>query len=255
MTFVKARLLAVAGRHARCRRHVAPSVDDNNRYLKVTPLGDGVRLAYTVFFGEIPGRRRAPHDRHEPRRPDRRRRGQGVRRQARRPRSRPRSTSRSTASPQPRALADRRRRDGHATRSPPARSRSISSPTSAAAPARHAHACSCATSSASPGPARPRSRSRTARASRSSARTSGTPTTRRHDYRFVGPGGPLSDDGLEVEYTSTRIHTLGPRWRLRRNRQPYATTAPVPRWLWLVLAGVVAAGLGIVLARRRVKAS
>ena len=35
--------------------HVAPSVDDNNRYLKVTPLHGGVRLAYTVFFGEIPG--------------------------------------------------------------------------------------------------------------------------------------------------------------------------------------------------------
>jgi hypothetical protein len=35
--------------------HVAPSVDDNNRYLKVTPLRDGIRLAYTVFFGEIPG--------------------------------------------------------------------------------------------------------------------------------------------------------------------------------------------------------
>jgi hypothetical protein len=35
--------------------HVAPSVDDNNRYLKLTPLGDRVRFAYTVFFGEIPG--------------------------------------------------------------------------------------------------------------------------------------------------------------------------------------------------------
>ena len=35
--------------------HVAPSKDDNNRYLKVTPLGDRVRIAYTVFFGEIPG--------------------------------------------------------------------------------------------------------------------------------------------------------------------------------------------------------
>jgi len=35
--------------------HVAPSVDDNNRYLKLTPLGDRVRVAYTVFFGEIPG--------------------------------------------------------------------------------------------------------------------------------------------------------------------------------------------------------
>lgn len=35
--------------------HVAPSVDDNNRYLKVTPFGDRIRLAYTVFFGEVPG--------------------------------------------------------------------------------------------------------------------------------------------------------------------------------------------------------
>jgi hypothetical protein len=35
--------------------HVAPSVDDNNRYLKVTPLGDRVRVAYTILFGEIPG--------------------------------------------------------------------------------------------------------------------------------------------------------------------------------------------------------
>ncbi|MCX5744878.1 MAG: hypothetical protein NT062_20510 [Proteobacteria bacterium] len=35
--------------------HVAPSVDDNNRYLKLTPQGDRLRLAYTVFFGEVPG--------------------------------------------------------------------------------------------------------------------------------------------------------------------------------------------------------
>lgn len=40
--------------------HVAPSVDDNNRYLKVTPAADRVRLAYTVFFGENPGRQMRP---------------------------------------------------------------------------------------------------------------------------------------------------------------------------------------------------
>lgn len=40
--------------------HVAPSVDDNNRYLKLTPLGDRVRLAYIVFFGEVPGARARP---------------------------------------------------------------------------------------------------------------------------------------------------------------------------------------------------
>lgn len=35
--------------------HVAPSFEDNNRYIKLTPLGDRVRLAYTVLFGEVPG--------------------------------------------------------------------------------------------------------------------------------------------------------------------------------------------------------
>src|ERR1043165_3083602 len=53
MTFLKA-LLAVAAITV-LSGHVAPSVDDNNRYLKVTPLRDGIRFAYTVFFGEIPG--------------------------------------------------------------------------------------------------------------------------------------------------------------------------------------------------------
>lgn len=40
--------------------HVAPSVDDNNRYLKVTPGADRVRIAYTVFFGEVPGAQTRP---------------------------------------------------------------------------------------------------------------------------------------------------------------------------------------------------
>jgi len=35
--------------------HVAPAIGDNNRYLKLTALGDRLRLAYTVFYGEVPG--------------------------------------------------------------------------------------------------------------------------------------------------------------------------------------------------------
>lgn len=35
--------------------HVAPSRDTNNRYLVLTPMRDRVRLAYTVYLGEIPG--------------------------------------------------------------------------------------------------------------------------------------------------------------------------------------------------------
>ena len=40
--------------------HVAPSVDDNNRYIKVSPQADRLRVAYTVFFGEVPGQALRP---------------------------------------------------------------------------------------------------------------------------------------------------------------------------------------------------
>jgi hypothetical protein len=48
-------LAGLAGLARPAAAHVAPSVGDNNRYLKLTPLGDRVRLAYTVFYGEVPG--------------------------------------------------------------------------------------------------------------------------------------------------------------------------------------------------------
>jgi hypothetical protein len=57
----RALVLAIAlGGTAAVSAHVAPSVDDNNRYLKLTPLGDRVRLAYVVFYGEVPGARLRP---------------------------------------------------------------------------------------------------------------------------------------------------------------------------------------------------
>lgn len=47
--------LAAGALAGRADAHVAPAVSDNNRYLKLTPLGDRVRLAYTIFYGEVPG--------------------------------------------------------------------------------------------------------------------------------------------------------------------------------------------------------
>lgn len=48
--------------------HVAPSTRENNRYIVLGPLGDRLRLVYTVYMGEEPGRRArarmdADHDR------------------------------------------------------------------------------------------------------------------------------------------------------------------------------------------------
>jgi hypothetical protein len=53
-------LAITLGAAAAASAHVAPSVDDNNRYLKLTPLGDRVRLAYVIFYGELPGARLRP---------------------------------------------------------------------------------------------------------------------------------------------------------------------------------------------------
>jgi len=57
---VRAITLAAAAAATVAAAHVAPSVDDNNRYLKLTPLGDRVRLAYVIFYGEVPGARLRP---------------------------------------------------------------------------------------------------------------------------------------------------------------------------------------------------
>jgi hypothetical protein len=53
-------VLAVTLSGATAVAHVAPSVDDNNRYIKLTPAADRVRVAYTVFFGEVPGAQTRP---------------------------------------------------------------------------------------------------------------------------------------------------------------------------------------------------
>jgi hypothetical protein len=47
-------VLAILCLAARADAHVASAVGSNNRYLKLTLLGDRVRLAYTVFYGVIP---------------------------------------------------------------------------------------------------------------------------------------------------------------------------------------------------------
>lgn len=48
-------LLGLVMFSATARGHVAASLDDNNRYFKLSLLADRVRLVYTVFFGEVPG--------------------------------------------------------------------------------------------------------------------------------------------------------------------------------------------------------
>jgi hypothetical protein len=58
-------LLATLALTPNARAHVQASLDENNRYVKLTPMGDRVRVAYTIFLGEQPGsalRRRLDHN-------------------------------------------------------------------------------------------------------------------------------------------------------------------------------------------------
>lgn len=49
-------LCILLGQPSTVAAHVQPSRDVNNRYLKLTPTTDRVRLAYTVYIGEEPGK-------------------------------------------------------------------------------------------------------------------------------------------------------------------------------------------------------
>jgi hypothetical protein len=48
-------ILSVLVGAAAAPAHVAPGTGDNNRYLKLSVLGDRLRFAYTVLYGEVPG--------------------------------------------------------------------------------------------------------------------------------------------------------------------------------------------------------
>lgn len=48
-------ILLTAASAKTAKAHVAPSVNENNRYVKLTVFGDRVRLAYILYIGEIPG--------------------------------------------------------------------------------------------------------------------------------------------------------------------------------------------------------
>lgn len=58
--------LGLVGGRATVAAHPQASPDRNNRYLKLTPMADRIRLAYTVYLGDQPGahaRRRLDRDR------------------------------------------------------------------------------------------------------------------------------------------------------------------------------------------------
>jgi len=75
-----------------------------------------------------------------------------------------------------------------------------------------------------------------------------------HDFRFAGPGGPLSDDGLELEYTATDKTPKVPDGACVAAAAP-AAKPPLLSWRMLALGAgalvVIGAIAALVLRRRR----
>ena len=248
MTFLKA-LLAVAAVTV-LSAHVAPSVDDNNRYLKVTPLRDGIRFAYTVFFGEVPGAsvRRTMDGNGDGRIDD----------------------------AEAKQFADKLAADvaGAVDIDVDGVSQRIrwaqivpgmgSDQVAAGSFSIDLIAFACAPGPADKHAVRVRDQFRIARPGETEIKVEDSPGTTitrarvggaddpAHDFRFAGPGGPLSDDGLDLQYTATSTapqsgsctaHAAGP-------------PAPKPRpWLVIALVAIVGVGTPLVIYLKWLRAS
>ena len=240
-------MLAITLAAGRAGAHVAPSLDENNRYLKVSPaaIGSGWRTPCSS------ARSPAPRPAH-PWMPTATARSAMPRARRLAPssarRSGPASTSPSTArfDQSDGTLS----RSGSAPRrSPAGRSRSTWSRGSACPARAAATHFSFEIGSTSRGPARPRSRSRTAPGSRSTTRGSAPRGERRHEQLPVRRRGRTDRRGR----TGRRVH------RKRESTTRHGRSAPGPRLQTRGLpgAGSSSRGRGRVRARRgdRVRAA
>jgi hypothetical protein len=248
MTFLEAALCVVAV--TVLSAHVAPSVDDNNRYLKVTPLGDGIRLAYTVFFGEIPGaaERRNIDGNHD---------GRIDHGEAKQFADRLGAQVAALFDVEVDGVAHRVRWDvvsaGMGSDAVVAGSFSVDLV---------AFVCG---QSAGRHRVRLRDQFRIPRPGETELKVEDSPgvtVTRAHvgpaddpshDFRFAGPGGPLSDDGLELEFTATDHAPTVPSGKC--GTAPPARTGDDSRLVGIAVGGgaivLGLAGLLIMRLRRR----
>jgi hypothetical protein len=221
--------------------HVAPAVDDNNRYITVTPFGDRIRVAYVVFFGEVPGaieRRIIDTDRD----------GQI---------SNAESHAYAVAFGQQLAAALEAEVDATVT---PFIWSSIEVGMGAPEVAAGTFSIDlvadlCLARPAAEGPARHRftlrDRFRVAHPGETELKVEDAPGITidlarvgatddpGHDYRFAGPGGPLADPGLELELTA------GSRAIVTADGSCAATPRGSSHGLAFALVGLGVAGLGV----------
>jgi hypothetical protein len=227
--------------------HVAPSVDDNNRYLKVTPLRDGIRLAYTVFFGEIPGA-------SERRSVDENRNGRIDEAEADRFATKLGAQVAASIDIEVDGVPHRVQWDlvtaGMGSEAVAAGAFSID-----------LVAFACA---AGAGPHRVtlRDQFRIQRPGETELKVEDSPgvTIKRarigpaddptHNFRFAGPGGPLSDDGLDLEYAASEKTPTVPAGKCTAAAAAAKPSSSLTG-LIIICAVIVLGGIALVVLRRR----
>jgi hypothetical protein len=244
MTFLKAALAVVAV--TVLSGHVAPSVDDNNRYLKITPLRDGIRLAYTVFFGEIPGA-------SERRAIDENRDGRIDEAEANRFAAKLGAQVAEALDLSIDGMSQRVHWDlvsaGMGSDAVVAGSFSIDLVAFACGSAAATHKILLRDQFRIPRPGETEVKvedSPGVTVQRAHVGPADDPT---RDFRFAGPGGPLSDDGLELEITATDKSPAVPAGKCGPAPEP---AKPTHSKLGLIaIAGAVVLGAGALLVFRR----
>jgi hypothetical protein len=225
--------------------HVAPSVDDNNRYVKVTPMAGGARLAYTVFFGEVPGasERRLLDTNRDGRIDPGEAKTFGDKLAAEIAANLVVDTAGKTT-PVRWSIVD----VGLGNEAVAAGSFSVDMIAYLCVAGSGRHDVHLRDSFRIPRPGETEVKVDDSPGVTVTRAQVGDADDPRHDYRFVGAGGPLTDAGLEVEWTATAQAPLMPPGTCAA---PAAPGAGGRGWLVpLIAAGVIAAGASAVMLAR-----
>lgn len=227
--------------------HVAPSVDDNNRYIKITPGADRVRLAYTVFFGEVPGAQIRPSI-------DANRDGQISDAEAQAFGTKLASEVGASleltidGATQPVAWTTVAAGMG----APQVAAGSFSVDLIAfpcLASARGKHALLLRDRFRVPHPGETEVKAEDGLGTTITHTRIGPAADPAHDYKFVGPGGPLSDEGLEITFTADDDAPLVGDGLCTGATSGGPGGARIPKWAILAIAVAIAGALALVMLK------
>lgn len=251
MTNVKTALAVVAV--TLLSAHVAPSVDDNNRYLKVTPQADGIRLAYTVFFGEIPGasERKLIDANHDGQIDDGESKAYGQKLGAQVAAALQLDLDGKTV-PVAWQIVD----VGMGSPEVAAGAFSVDLITYVCAAGTGTHRLNLRDQFRVPHPGETDVKVEDTPGITVTKARIGPADDPTHEYRFVGPGGPLSDDGLEVELTATASAPRIPADQCKASAEAANPRRPKgPRLLLILGAGVLVFATAFAVLKMRARAS